>query len=251
MFSKTWLQLFCAAAAMLLWLLPPQASAEEVVADLSSHIIGISSGFTGASVVLFGAIDGPGDVVAVVRGPEREMTVWRKGKVAGIWVNADSVTFGNVPSFYAVSASRPLDSILQPSAAALYRIGTANLNLNAGQTVPPQRAKQFGDALVQEQLRAGLFASEIGKISFLGERLFRATLSFPGNVPTGTYLVEIFLVRDRDIVGGQTTPLVVSKVGVDAELSDFANRQSAAYGAIAVLIAVVAGWLASLPFRGV
>ncbi len=77
------------------------------------------------------------------------------------------------------------------------------------------------------------------------------TLTFPANVPTGTYLVEIFLVRDRDVVGGQTTPLVVSKVGIDAAVSDFANREAAAYGAIAVLTAVVAGWLASLPFRGV
>ena len=39
--------------------------------------------------------------------------------------------------------------------------------------------------------------------------------------------------------------------GIDAEVSDFATRESAAYGAIAVLTAVVAGWLASLPFRGV
>jgi uncharacterized protein (TIGR02186 family) len=239
------------AAALLMSLLTLPARAEEIVADLSSHIIGISSGFTGASVVLFGATDGPGDIVAVVRGLEREMTVWRKGKVAGIWVNADSVTFNNVPSYYAVSASRSLDSILKPQSAALYRIGVENLKLNAGQTVPPARAKQFGDALLQQQQKAGLFATEVGKISFLGERLFRATLSFPGNVPTGTYLVEIFLVREHDVVGGQTTPLVVSKIGVDAEVSDFATRQSAAYGAIAVLIAVVAGWLASLPFRGV
>ena len=43
----------------------------------------------------------------------------------------------------------------------------------------------------------------------------------------------------------------VDKVGVDAMVSDYATRQAAAYGAIAVLTAVVAGWLASLPFRGV
>jgi uncharacterized protein (TIGR02186 family) len=224
--------------------------AEEVVADLSSHIIAINTGFTGASVVLFGATDGPADVVAVVRGPERDMTIWRKGKVAGIWVNAESVSFNNVPSFYSVASSRPLDTILSPSAAALYRIGTGSLKLNPTSPVAPERAKRFGDALVVEQQRAGLFTPEAGKISFLGERLFRASLSFPGNVPTGTYLVEIFLVRDRDVVGGQTTPLVVSKVGVDAAVSDFAVRQSAIYGVIAVLTAVVAGWLASLPFRG-
>ena len=40
------------------------------------------------------------------------MTVWRKGKVAGIWVNAESVTFRNVPSFYAVAASRPVEELI-------------------------------------------------------------------------------------------------------------------------------------------
>jgi uncharacterized protein (TIGR02186 family) len=241
---------FAILGALLLAFGTATARAEEVVADLSSHIIAINSAFTGASVVLFGATDGPADVVAVVRGPERDMTIWRKGKVAGIWINRESVTFNNVPSFYAVASSRPLDTLLSPSAATLYRIGTGNLKLNAGPTVAPDLAKRFGEALIGEQVRAGLYTAQPGKISFLGERLFRASLSFPANIPTGTYMVEIFLVRDRDVVSGQTTPLVVSKVGVDAAVSDFAVRQSAIYGAIAVLTAVVAGWLASLPFRG-
>ena len=76
------------------------ARSDGIVADLSSHLVAISSGFTGTSVVLFGAIDGGGDIVAVVRGPEHELTVWRKGKVAGIWVNAEAVTFTGVPSAY-------------------------------------------------------------------------------------------------------------------------------------------------------
>jgi uncharacterized protein (TIGR02186 family) len=227
------------------------ARADDVLADLSTHIIAIGSGFTGDQVVLFGATDGPGDIVAVVRGPDRELTVWRKGKVAGIWVNAESVTFRNVPSFYAIAASRPPDDLMSPATAALYRVGLGNLKLEPSEAVAPDRAKRFADALIQQQQLAGLFGSATIKIAFLGERLFRASLDFPANVPTGAYLVQIYLVRDRDIVGGQTTPLIVSKVGVDAALSDFATREAAAYGAIAVLVAVVAGWLASLPFRGV
>jgi len=227
------------------------ARADDILADLSTHIIAIGSGFTGDQVVLFGAIKGPGDVVAVVRGPDREMTVWRKGKIAGIWVNAESVTFRNVPSFYSVAASRPLDDLLAPGSAALYRIGLGNLKLEPTGGVGSDRTKRFADALIQQQQQAGLFGNSTIKIAFLGERLFRAALDFPANVPTGAYLVQIFLVRDRDVIGGQTTPLVVSKVGLDAALFDFATRDAAAYGAIAVLTAVVAGWLASLPFRGV
>jgi uncharacterized protein (TIGR02186 family) len=226
------------------------ARGDAVVADLSAHLIAITSGFSGTSVVLFGATDGPGDIIAAVRGPEREMTVWRKGKIAGLWVNAESMTYSNVPSFYAVAASRPLDEVLSPSAATLYRIGTANLRLQSKPVATGERVQRFAKALVEEQQRLGLFAGEPGKITFLGERLFRATFAFPANVPTGSYLVEVFLARDRDVVGGQTTPLRVEKVGIDAEVSDFARREAALYGAIAVLTAVVAGWLASLPFRG-
>ena len=226
------------------------ARAEGLVADLTSHLIAITTGFTGASVVLFGATDGPGDVIVAVRGPEREMTVRQKSRVAGIWVNTRQVSFGNLPSFYAVAASRPVADILSPAAAAFYRLGIANLKLGASTPAPSVVVDAFRTALERTQQEAGLYVERMGKVDFLGERLFRTTITFPSNVPTGTYLVEVFLVRDKDVVSGQTTPLVVSKVGVDATVFEFSTRQPGFYGAIAVLTAVVAGWLASLPFRG-
>jgi uncharacterized protein (TIGR02186 family) len=238
---------FVLVAALLIW--APPTRAEALVADLTSHLIAITTGFTGASVVLFGATDGPGDVVVAVRGPEREIAVRRKNRIAGIWVNTQEVTFANVPSFYAVAASHPIEEILSPAAAALYRLGIANLKLEAETPTPSVVVDAFRAALERTQQQSGLFVNQVGKVDFLGERLFRTTIAFPSNVPTGTYLVEVFLVRDKDVVSGQTTPLVVSKVGVDAAVFEFSGRQPGFYGAIAVLTAVVAGWLASLPFR--
>jgi uncharacterized protein (TIGR02186 family) len=239
---------FVLIVALLFW--APLGRAEGLVADLTSHLIAITTGFSGASVVLFGATDGPGDVVVAVRGPDRETTVRRKSRVVGIWVNTRELSFTNVPSFYAVAASRPIDEILSPAAAALYSLGIGNLKLEAETPAPPMVVDAFRAALERTQQQAGLFVSRVGKVDFLGERLFRTTIAFPSNVPTGTYLVEVFLVRDKDVVSGQTTPLVVSKVGVDAAVFEFSGRQPGFYGAIAVLTAVVAGWLASLPFRG-
>jgi uncharacterized protein (TIGR02186 family) len=238
-----------ALVAALLFCAPP-ARAQGLVADLTGHLIAITTGFTGASVVLFGATDGPGDVLVAVRGPDREMTIRRKNRVAGVWVNTDQLTFANVPSFYAVAASRPIEEILPPATAAFYRLGSTNLKLEAQTPAPSAVTDAFRTALERVQQQAGLFIDRMGKVDFLGERLFRTTIAFPSNVPTGTYLVEVFLVRDRDVVSGQTTPLVVSKVGIDAAVFEFAGRQPGFYGAIAVLTAVVAGWLASLPFRG-
>src|ERR1700730_18154027 len=98
---------FVLVAALLFW--APPTRAEDLVADLTGHLIAITTGFTGASVVLFGATDGPGDIVVSVRGPEREMTVRRKERIVGIWINTDDLTFAKVPSFYDIAASRPLD----------------------------------------------------------------------------------------------------------------------------------------------
>src|SRR4051795_6878208 len=142
-----WARLSEVSLAALLWLAAGAAPANgaAVLADLSSHIIAIGGGFTGDSVVLFGSTDGPGDIIAVVRGPERSMTVWRKGKVAGIWVNAESLTFDNVPVFYAVVASRPIEQLIKPSTAALYKIGVTQLKYEALSPASPERTRTFAE----------------------------------------------------------------------------------------------------------
>jgi len=53
-----------AALVAILALVACRAGAQTLSADLSSHLIAITTGFTGASVVLFGTTDAPGDVIA-------------------------------------------------------------------------------------------------------------------------------------------------------------------------------------------
>ena len=230
-------------------LLAGPAAAQTVSADLSSHLIAITTGFTGTEVTLFGATDGGADVIAVVRGPEQEIVVRRKSRVFGIWMNTRRITFTAVPSFYAVYSSRPLAEIATPGLQALHQIGLENLRFAALEEGAPIEIADFRGALLAEQQRTGRFGKEVGHIAFLGDRLFRATIAFPATVPVGPYLVEVFLVRNKGVVSGQTTPLVVSQVGLDADVYDFAQRRALAYGILAVVVAVVAGWLASLPFR--
>jgi uncharacterized protein (TIGR02186 family) len=107
----------------------------------------------------------------------------------------------------------------------------------------------FRNALIRRMQARGLYSAEDGTVSFLGGRLFRTTVHFPANVPTGQYMVGVFLLRDGDVVSAQTTPLFVSKIGLGAEIYAFARRQAAIYGGIAIVIAVAAGWLASAAFR--
>jgi uncharacterized protein (TIGR02186 family) len=225
------------------------AVAASLVADLSSHLIAITTGFTGTEVLLFGAKEEPGEVVVIVRGPTSAIAVRKKSRVAGIWMNTDRVTFSNVPSFYAVASSAPLADIAPPTVLARHQIGFDQLKLQAPPNVDPERLRDFRAALIRRQQRAGVFAKENGQVSFLGNTLFRTSVYFPANVPVGVYLVEVLLLRDGYVTGAQTTPLIISKVGFGAEIFDFAHQRAALYGLIAILISLVSGWLPHILLR--
>lgn len=227
------------------------ARAQQLVADLTSHLIAITTGFTGTEVVLFGTTDGRGDVAVVVTGPRTAVTVRRKDRTAGIWLNRDKVVFEQVPSFYMVATSRPLEQMTDLPVLERHQIGVRNLALHTEDELTPREQESFRTALIRNKQRAGLYGISLGQVAFLGERLFRTNIYFPSNVPTGLYNVEVFLIRDGEVASAQTTPLVVSKVGFSAELFDFARAQPMTYGVAAVLGAIAAGWLAGAVFRKV
>jgi uncharacterized protein (TIGR02186 family) len=221
----------------------------DLVADLSQHLVAITTGFSGTKVLLFGTTGGMGDVVVVVRGPENAEVVRRKARKAGIWVNDAEMVFEGVPSYYAVAASRPLDEFLPERVAKREEIGIRNLRVTPPVDAEPQEVESFRAALIRNKQKAKLYSAKPEPISFLGNRLFRTDMYFPANAPVGTYIVRVFLVHDGEVVGANITPLVVSKIGFEAGVFDFAHRHSLAYGVLAILIAVVAGWSASVAFH--
>lgn len=232
--------------------LPDRARAQALVADLSDHLIAITTGFIGTDVLLFGAIEGTGDVVVVIRGPQSQEVVRRKGRVAGLWVNESSVTFTNVPAFYSIATSRPLSQILPPAARQRHEIGFDTLRIapaTAADARDEARVEEFRRALIRNKQREELYVEEPGRVVFLGARLFRTRVYFPSNLPTGSYTADVYLVRDGNVVSAQSTPLVVSKVGFGAEVYDIAHEWPLLYGLAAVALALFAGWLAGVVFR--
>ena len=231
-------------------LLAGPARAAPLVADLSDHLVAITAGFAGADVLMFGAVEEPGDVVMIVKGPSERVSMHRKSWVGGIWINTATMTFKEVPSFYAIASSRPLDEIASETLLARHEMGVDRLKLELPRgKASPNLAQEWRRALVRNKQRDGLYSAEVAKISFLGDRLFRSRVQFPANVPTGTYRVDVFLLKDNRVISAQTTPLIISKIGVQADIFDFAHEQSALYGIIAIFVALMAGWLAHVAFR--
>lgn len=243
-----------------------EAGADQLVTDLSEHKVAIRSNFTGTQILLFGAVeaDTPNargldrDVVIVVSGPRRPMTVRRKERVAGIWVNHDSVTLPKVPGYYAVASTRPLEVTADVALLKREQIGIENVDLGrpstqamdgSAQILPPDEEQAFVKALIRNKKRTRLYISDPGGVTFLGQTLFRATFEIPANVPVGLYTATVFLLRDGEVVDAIASPLYIDKSGLERFIYRVAHTQPLFYGLIAVIGSALAGWIASAVLR--
>ncbi len=247
--------------AFLLMLLPGMASAQNVpklVPDVSQRQIDIQSGFTGAEMLLFGAIiyprgvapEGQIDVAVVLRGPTRPITLREKQKIAGIWINADSTDFRSVPAYYAIASSRPLDTIVNDKTAAIYELGLDKLQLSPSGEVDAKEQRRFVSGLVDLNSRNGLFRQEAGTVEITDQVLYRARLNIPSSVPVGIYTAETLLIRDgRVIVADDNVEVRIRKTGFEQLVTILARDYSLFYGAMAVLVSLLLGWFAGYVFQ--
>ena len=229
------------------------AHAQEapLVADVSENLVAITTGFTGQEVLLFGATDGPGDIAIVVKGPLRDLTVRKKGRVGPVWLNQDEVTFRDVPSFYRIASSRPLEEFAPPNLLSRFQIGTDNIRLETADnmSMTTEQLADYRKALVRLKTSDALYDEGLGSVNTTSNRLFRTRILFPSNVPTGTYFVEVYLFRNGTVAAAEIVPFNISKIGFGADVYDFAHGFGAIYGIIAIILAAGAGWAASAAFR--
>jgi uncharacterized protein (TIGR02186 family) len=257
---RQWIAALLAAGMAMAFRPAPISAAEDarISADLSAYEIQISSSFAGTSLILFGSIDGiepspvnrnEWDVVVVVRGPDVPVTVRRKERLAGVWVNRTAVTFLNVPSYYFVASSRPLDAITTEWALRRNGVGVANLNLLPMSRPDPAELENFRAAVIRTQREERLIDDAPRGVTFRSDTLFRTEIDFPAKVPVGQYRVEVHLLKNGLFVDAQSLPLFVNKTGLERTIFELAHETPLLYGILAVIIALTAGYLASLPFR--
>lgn len=230
----------------------------KLVPDVSQNEIQIRYSFTGAELLLFGAILYPGgqvpderaDIAVVVRGPVEPIVVREKQKVGGlIWMNVESARFRSAPAFYAVASSRPLSQLVDERTAAIYELGLQNLQLSPGTGAAPEEQRRFEAGLIQLRQSAQLFIEDPDGVEITDRVLYRARINIPARVPVGTYTAETFLIQQGRVVAGAPREIRIEKLGFERFVSVAAERWSFAYGLVAVAVSLALGWAGSAVFR--
>ncbi len=229
--------------------------AQDLVSGISQDQVEITSSYAGTSITVFGAIEGTdntpstqNDVVVVIRGPTTDMTVRRKARIAGIWINRDQMKLYGMPGFYFIASSRALDKIASLQTLDRYQIGLQSLKPLAMATHFAKKGEPYRVAAIDERAREGLY-QQSESVEFLSYSLFRVHVPIPATVPRGEYTVEAYLFRDGTVTSAQSTPLYIDQQGLERRLYRFAHTSPLTYGVSAVVMAMFLGWASSFLVR--
>ena len=246
--------LVCSLAALLMAPNSASASDNKMTAEISTDLVQINTGFDGVNLLLFGTTNGANNIIIVIKGPLETNIIRKKTRVASIWVNTEKVIIENVPTFYAIASTRPLNQITTQSILKKYGIGANNFLTNILKQANAKTmdiSDEYKNALVRLKNKLGLYIDNPIKIKLIEEQLFRANIKFPANVGTGKYTAQIYYFKDGLLLDVINKPILVEKIGIGADVFRLAHSHSALYGIIAILIAVASGWIAAAIFRKV
>ena len=235
------------------------AGAESLVVSLSTSRVAITSNYTGAAIVAFGAIEKDAqtvaratgyDIVVTVRGPRASLVVREKEPMGPIWLNRDRQPFSDVPLYIAVLSSRRTDEITTEALRNRLKVGLQAIVNSPDFTYSRGGAdRPFREALLRLQRREGLYIEAQRGVTFLTSSLFRAPVPIPALAPPGNYEVDVVLFSDNVMLSRTQTNFELVKTGFEQQVAGIAREWSLPYGLAIAAIAVLFGWIASVIFR--
>jgi uncharacterized protein (TIGR02186 family) len=237
-------------------LLALPAWAEEIVLGLSSDQVSINTNFDGSEILIFGAVkrDEPApdeprlQVIVTVAGPSEPVTVRRKEKRFGIWVNVDAVEVDHAPSFYAISTSTVLGLALSETEDQRHSVSIPRAIRSVGAPMNITDSESFSQALIRIKSASNQYQLNEGTVSVDEQTLFRTAIELPAALTEGDYKTRIFLTRGGDVVAKYETSIFVRKVGMERWLFRMSRENAFIYGLMSLAIAIAAGWGASAVF---
>jgi uncharacterized protein (TIGR02186 family) len=235
---------------------PENPTGETIVAGLSQNLVSITTDFTGSEILIYGAVkrqqpipDGePLEVVATVQGPSGPLTVRRKERRYGIWMNTEAVSISRAPSFYAIASSVPLSEALSETENLRHKVTIPRAIRAVGIAAEAADAPVFLDALIRLREEQKDYTLAENSVELLESTLFRADVALPANLTEGEYMVRLFITRGGTVIDVHEALITVNKDGLERWIFNLAHQQPLIYGLLSLVLAIAAGWGASAAF---
>jgi Putative transmembrane protein (Alph_Pro_TM) len=248
-----WLTVAWCLPLLLALALAGSVRAESVTLQLTPDVVEISSFYQGRNVALTGTLPAGLDAVVEVMGPTTEEHLMRKGRRGPLWMNVGQIKVDGAPSIYIVLTTAA-DLLGKGQSASSWGFPALLQHLSLSGDLQENEHALFKKQFLELKESQKLYAAAPGdlKLAPAGDGRQKITGKFwlPSNLKPDTYKVCLTTVREGQAVDRVCTDLPVQMVGFPAFSMTMAYQHAALYGLLAVLIAIVVGFIMGYLFKG-
>jgi uncharacterized protein (TIGR02186 family) len=228
----------------------PVAAAADIQITATPDRILKGATYNGLQIEVTGSLPADASVIIRVTGQVEHRKLKKKGRALGIlWMNLGAVEISNVPGVF----------LLYPPEGEEVTGFLPGMGLDAvRESAEIESEGKDTDGLFEEfvklKQKSGLYGTFPGVVEYGeqdgGGKTFQCTVSMPSALPTGTYQLEAVAIKGDAVVSRTTLELEAMETGMSAFISRLAFDHGTLYGVLAVLIAVMAGLLTGVLFKG-
>ncbi len=226
------------------------AQTNDMAVEIARDQIDITVGFTGSTIELFGSrADKDTQIAITVIGPKKDITIWRKDRVLGAWVNRHFVKFKGIPAYYHFALSDD-DQETEGFQEILNNNGIGNEALIASIKIKKSKkikdTRPFTDALLDKKIKAALYFDKPSEFKFINDNFFRVKFPIPPSATTGEYKIHSYLIKDGQVVQHSESRLNVKQVGLNASIVGASKQYSFVYALLCIFLGLFSGWFVSI-----
>lgn len=254
------------------------ANSSAVSSDLSVKVspqaIQMGAFYDGAKMRIEGTAPSGSQVLVIIRGEEHDELFNKKGRVGPIWVNTDRIHVAFTPSLFLSFSGADVTAFLDPASIEAYQLDEqaiknrlasrshckcsttvrhhtwpGTITRCAGVEPDPKYQELIRSYYLALKSRERRYQTHLGAVRITNpgsnaaaDSQYSLDFDWPRSAPPGSYQVEVYACKNRVVAARTTTPLQVVEVGFPEAMVTLSSGHPLAYGVIAILAAVLAGF---------
>ncbi|MCD6560950.1 MAG: TIGR02186 family protein [Deltaproteobacteria bacterium] len=213
--------------------------------------------YNGANISVMGNVPADSEVLIRLTGHLEDYKLKKKGRAMGVlWMNLGIVEIQKVPSLFLLYPSKAVNDSLQAGRQSWQDLGLGfeAVLKQANIVLDSEDKSALFEEFVKLEKKSGLYGTIKNTIHYKqgkgGMKSFSCTLALPSGLPQGVYKLDVFAIKDDAIAGYTSKEIEAKKVGMPAFITSFAFNHGTLYGVLAVLVAIIAGLVTGVIFKG-
>ncbi len=234
---------------------PSPAISETERLKVTPHRMAISEFFQGARITVSASVPKGAAAIIEFRGPVLKDQLMRKGRRGGLWMNVGEIAVEGAPSLYMFMSTDP-DVLSGPSNAdAQWGYPALQKQVRFSGSVPVGKSAEIFKQFIKLKESGGLYGEFPGSIERSHEAssdysAIEGKIRLPSKILPGNYQICLYVLNNGSLTSKKCVDFRVTMEGLPAILFSLAHNHATAYGLLAVLIALVTGFVMGFVFKG-